>query len=180
MTDSGELPTLGDGTAVLLEMPVAVIPPALMETIFALRARGLLPVLAHPERNEPLQDDPSAALAWVDAGAALQVDGDSLLGVWGKRTQRCGERLLDAGLFHAMASDAHSVDRRPPRLAEALEVAKKRVGDHAMALVEDGPGQILAGKLDGKRLYEAADPDTASLRKSVRKRSFLGRLLRRG
>ena len=118
---SDELPRLGPGSSVLLEMPVAVVPAAMDEIIFALRSRGLIPVLAHPERNEVLQQRPTLARAWIKSGAALQLDGDSLLGVWGRHTQRCGERILQDGLFHAMASDAHSVDRRPPRLAEALD-----------------------------------------------------------
>ena len=165
-----ELPLLGGGTAVLLEMPVAVIPPAIQETIFALRSRGLIPVIAHPERNELLQDRPDLARAWIDAGALLQLDGDSLLGVWGRHTQRCAEHLLRSGLFHAMASDAHSVDSRPPRLRASLQRAVELVGEGARALVTDGPAMILAGRSIRTPLYEIAAQPAADTREVRRPR----------
>ena len=148
-----DLPLLAGAGSVLLEMPVAVIPAALQETIFRLRARGIIPVLAHPERNEELQRDPSLVLPWIDGGAALQLDGDSLLGVWGRHTQRCAYTLLERGLFHAMASDAHNTERRPPRLAEALAVATTAIGPEASKLVEEGPQEILQGRCPPTPLY---------------------------
>jgi protein-tyrosine phosphatase len=152
--DTHELPSLGGGPGVLLEMPVAVIPPAISETIFALHARGLVPLIAHPERNELLQDNPMLVRPWLEVGARLQLDGDSLLGVWGKHTQHCAERLLLAGFFHAMASDAHSVDKRPPRMTAALERARALVGNGAMALVRQGPELLLGGRHLPTPLYE--------------------------
>jgi protein-tyrosine phosphatase len=150
---TSELPALGGGPAVLLEMPVAVIPPAISQTIFVLRSRGLTPVFAHPERNELIQDEPALVREWIDAGALLQLDGDSLLGVWGRRTKTCAEQLLKRGLFHAMASDAHSTDKRPPRLTEALRRAVALVGEGAQALVTVGPERILAAGVVALPLY---------------------------
>ena len=175
-----DLPTLGGGPAVLLEMPVAVIPPVIMETIFGLRARGLTPVIAHPERNELLQDNPALVAPWIKAGALLQLDGDSLLGVWGGHTKRCGEELLRRGLFHAMATDAHSTDKRPPRMKAALERAFELVGSGASALVTTGPELLLAGKTVPTPLYEV-DAQPAERGDTPRRRSggFFNRLLGR-
>jgi protein-tyrosine phosphatase len=176
-----DLPALGDGKAVLFEMPVAVVPHSMAEIIFSARARGFVPVLAHPERNELLQDDPAMAAAWVEAGAALQLDGDSLLGVWGRRTKRCGEELLIRGLLHAMASDAHSRDKRPPRLGRALERARELVGDDAVKLVVDGPELILAGQPPPTPLYRVTvdHPPSSDVGAVGRSRGFLGRVLGR-
>jgi protein-tyrosine phosphatase len=156
MVDSDELPLLGGGKAVLLEMPVAVIPHAMLEIIFAARSRGLVPVLAHPERNELVQERPDRVLEWTEAGAALQIDGDSLLDVWGKRSKRCAEILMKRGLCHAMASDAHSCEKRPPRMTRALAAAVELVGDQAHKLVADGPRAILAGTVPATPFYPAA------------------------
>jgi protein-tyrosine phosphatase len=131
-------------------------------------------VLAHPERNEVLQQRPSLARAWVQSGAALQLDGDSLLGVWGRHTKHCAERILRDGLFHAMASDAHSTDRRPPRLAEALERARQLVGDGAEKLVTDGPEALLDGRMPETPLYEV-EAGSGSSRRS----GLISRLLNR-
>jgi tyrosine-protein phosphatase YwqE len=45
-----------------------------------------------------------------------------------------------------MASDAHSVERRPPRLNEALERVRALVDGEALRLVNEGPRALLAGK----------------------------------
>ncbi len=153
--NSAELPLLGGGKAVLLEMPVAVIPHAMAEIIFAACSRGLVPVLAHPERNELVQDRPDLVLEWIDSGAALQIDGDSLLDVWGKRSRRCAETLITRGLCHAMASDAHSCEKRPPRMTQALERARDLIGENARKLVIDGPEMILAGTVPATPFYPA-------------------------
>ncbi len=154
------LPLLGGGSAVLIEMPVAVIPSALDDILFAVRSRGLLPVLAHPERNQLLQANPALAAKWVDAGAALQVDGDSLLGVWGRGSDRCARTLLRKGMVHALSSDAHNVDSRPPRLSEALEAACSLIGEEAVKLVTKGPAAIMSGRLPDTPLYRV-DPQEA-------------------
>ena len=153
---SPDLPCLALNNAVLLEMPMAVLPHAMGGILFGARSQSLVPVLAHPERNELLQDDLGLARAWLEAGALLQIDGDSLLGVWGKRAERCAFELLERGIVHAMASDAHSCDRRPPRLAEALDVAINAIGPGATALVTTGPDAILAGRALPTPLYAVA------------------------
>jgi protein-tyrosine phosphatase len=167
-----ELPRIGDGGAVLIEMPVAVVPPRIAQTLFQVRARGLIPILAHPERNEELQRRPHLAREWVRAGAALQLDAESLLGVWGRHARACAESVLRAGYYHARASDAHSVERRPPRLNEALERVRTLVEGDAMWLVDEGPRALLAGRcidLGLQGIGERADgaPERSLLRRIV-------------
>jgi protein-tyrosine phosphatase len=140
-----ELPRMGNAGAVLIEMPVAVVPPRIADTLFQIRAHGLIPVLAHPERNEELQRRPELAREWVGAGAALQLDAESMLGLWGRHARACAETVLRGGYYQAMASDAHSVDRRPPRLNEALERARVLVDGDVSRLVNEGPRALLAG-----------------------------------
>jgi len=182
-TASRQLPTLGGGSAVLLEMPVAIVPPAILETIFNLRSRRLVPVIAHPERNELLQDQPGMAVRWVEAGALLQIDGDSLLGAWGRRAKRCAETLLLGGLVHAMATDAHSVEKRPPRMRKAVEHATTLVGTEALKLVTEGPRLILAGETPATPLYaiatEAVSRRTNGRRAAHRRNGLLARLFSR-
>lgn len=179
-TRSDELPTLGGfGKAVLLEMPVAVIPHAMADIIFGANSQGILPVLAHPERNEHVQNDVNLTKEWLDAGAALQIDGDSLLGVWGRASKRCAEAMLQRGLCHALASDAHSVDKRPPRLAESIEKAVELVGEDARKLATVGPAELLSGQvprglLTTPHAHGARDPSARQLRRQGK--GWFGRL----
>ena len=178
---SPELPTLAGGKAVLLEMPMAVLPQAMDQILFSVTSQGLIPVLAHPERNEPLQDNPRLAADWLRAGAVLQLDGDSLLGVWGRGAERLAIKLLERGLSQAMSSDAHSVKRRPPRLAEARQRAAELVGEQAATLLtNNGPEELLASRVLAVPVYTAnAEHDSGASTVSGKASGWLGRLFGR-
>jgi len=52
--------------------------------------------------------------------------------------------MLDEGLVHIVATDAHDSSRRPPRLSAAFELLTARVGENeAKELVLTRPGGIL-------------------------------------
>jgi protein-tyrosine phosphatase len=98
--------TLGKSTALLVEFPRAGIPDGASEELARLRASGVVPVVAHPERY---CDCTIAQVAeWRSAGAAIQLIASALLG--GSRAQ-FAEQLLAEGLVDLLASDTH-VDAR--------------------------------------------------------------------
>lgn len=152
-TDAPDIPTL-NGHGVLLEMPVSVIPHSMAQILFGVSARGFLPILAHPERNHLVQDQPDLVLEWVAAGAALQLDAESLLGIWGRGAERCAIRLMELGVASALASDAHSTTRRPPRMADGIARAVSLIGERGNLLGTEGPASLLRGEIpehaDGK------------------------------
>lgn len=94
---------------------------------------GWRPILAHPEeitwlRLEDLED-------LVARGAALQVTGTSLLGGYGRSIQERARSLLDRGLVHFVASDAHDLTHRPPGLATAAREIDRRWGTEVAELL---------------------------------------------
>lgn len=167
--DGSDIPTLC-GTAALLEMPVAVIPHAMERILFAVRSRSLLPVLAHPERNHLVQENPEVVASWVELGAILQLDAESLLGLWGKSAQRCAEQLLMKGIVGVVASDSHSCRKRPPRMSAAAARTRALLGDFASHMFTATPAAILSGQFRDLPNLER-DP--------ARSRSFFGRLWKR-
>ena len=75
----------------------------------------------------------------------MQVTAGSLTGRFGKAARYWGERLLDEGLVYILATDAHSVERRPPILSEGFQVAERYLGtEEAVRLVKTRPQGILA------------------------------------
>jgi protein-tyrosine phosphatase len=133
---------LGGGPWVLLEAPltrgVALAPVAL-----ALLERGHRVLIAHPERSPLLQRDPDALRELVRAGAATQITAASFAGRFGRTVRDRADELLEAGLVHSVASDAHDALRRPPGIAEPL--ADAGLGDLVELLAHDVPAAILAG-----------------------------------
>jgi protein-tyrosine phosphatase len=134
----------GQGRHLLLEFPYGGWPLALEQTIFELRVAGLTPVLAHPERNKEVQGRPERLEQLVRAGALVQVTATSVDGRLGRSSRTAAMRLLDLGLVHILASDAHPPDLRPIGFAAAVDA----LGDPGLAryLTEDAPAAIAAGE----------------------------------
>jgi protein-tyrosine phosphatase len=118
-------------------------PPQLAHRFFDLGRAGLRPVLAHPERYEPVWKDDTCLDPLLDAGASLLLDVCALVGKYGKASQRAAEKLLDEEAYEAACSDAH----RPADadvVAEAIDALERRVGrPEAERLLRDGPRGIL-------------------------------------
>jgi protein-tyrosine phosphatase len=134
------------GRYVLLDFAMQAPPPNVPGVIDALKRRGRIAVIAHPERNEDLQADPSPVAEWIERGALIQVNAPSLLGRLGREPREAGEALLAAGAVHVLASDAHS-RRRPFCLGEAREYVAGRVGRViADKLCRENPWKILRGE----------------------------------
>ncbi len=136
--------TLGaSGRYLLVEFPYGGWPLNLDQHIFELLASSLTPILAHPERSREVQADPERLARPVSAGALVQVTAASLDGRLGRSTKAAAERLLELGLVHLLASDAHTPDVRTVGLAHACR--EVRNDGLARWLVEDVPAAVLAG-----------------------------------
>lgn len=140
----GRIPTLNDTRYLLFEPPHHVAPPRLEETVFNLLVAGIVPVLTHPERLSWIDTHYEIFERLVDGGALMQITAGSLTGRFGTRPKYWAERMLDEGLVHILATDAHHIDKRPPLLAEGRDAAASRVGDEeATHLVLTRPRAIL-------------------------------------
>lgn len=109
---------------------------------------GLRIILTHPERNALLRQRLDVIEEWVGSGRLMQITAGSLLGHFGRAARDFSVRLLDAGLAHIVASDAHDPRVRQPRLDEAFrwlarhyseEFATRLTAVHPKAVVEGLP-----------------------------------------
>lgn len=125
---SGLLP-LAESRYLLLELDHGGLGPDPLELVFELKLADWRPILAHPELLPSLGGDLEAVAALVDAGALLQVTAGSLTGKFGRTAQETTHRLLDSGLVHFVASDAHGVRWRRPGLARARALIGERWGE---------------------------------------------------
>jgi protein-tyrosine phosphatase len=132
------------GRYVLLEFPYSGWPAGLEETVYGLGLRGLLPVLAHPERNREVQTKPDRLGEAVRLGALVQVTAASVDGRIGRSSQAAADKLFELGLAHVLASDAHTPEIREAGLASAAEALR----DDGLArfLTVEAPGAIVAGE----------------------------------
>jgi protein-tyrosine phosphatase len=131
----------------LVEVPDYGLPPGLTETFYDLQLAGLTPILTHPERNPTLQREPSRLKDWLRSGVLIQVTADSLTGHKGKVAERMAHSLLADRWVHFLATDAHNLTTRPPRIRQAHDlVASKYGASYAHALCVTNPLAAFLGK----------------------------------
>lgn len=136
------------GHAVLVELPVRSFPARLADRFSDLSRRGLTPVLAHPERYEPVWKDATVLEPLIDAGAVLLLDVAALVGKYGRAPRKAAEVLLDEGYYYAACSDAHRAGD-VEEVLEGIESLFKRAGaEEARFLLREGPTQILEGRVE--------------------------------
>jgi protein-tyrosine phosphatase len=129
---------------VLVEFPYSGWPRSLDLALSLLHGRGLRMVLAHPERNPEVQDQPRRLAEAVEAGALVQVTSGSVSGRLGSAARLTALRLLELELVHLLASDSHGGHIREGGLADAAAA----LDDDALArrLTVDVPAAIAAGR----------------------------------
>jgi len=159
---SGKLLSLADSRYVLVEPPHHVAPPRLEELFFSLITANYVPILTHPERLTWINSAYASMERLYTAGAWFQVTAGSLSGDFGRNARYWAERLLDEGKVHLLATDAHDLESRPPRLSRGRELAARRVGDkEAENLVVTRPRGVLSD-VPPSELPQPAPPSAAA------------------
>jgi protein-tyrosine phosphatase len=141
--------TLGGGAYVLLECPLWPGASRIEPLVEDLHERGLKVLLAHPERSPLYHRDLGALAGLVEQGALAQLTAGSLAGDFGRTPQRASFEMIDYGLAHVLASDAHDPVNRPPDLKIALPALRECRPD-ADALFEWMTGAVPAAVLAGE------------------------------
>ena len=124
----GRIITLADSRYLLLEPPHHVMPPQLDDCIFKLQSAGYVAILTHPERLSWIEAQYPVIRRMVHKGVWMQLTAGSLTGRFGRGPRYWAERMLDEGLCHVVATDAHNVSTRPLHLASARAMVEQRLG----------------------------------------------------
>lgn len=141
-----QIPYLGESDGyrnMLLELPDSQIPLGSLNLVRHLLGQGVKPVIVHPERNKAIMEKPERAAQFVDAGCVLQITAASVVGQFGPKVLATTEFLLAEGWVSALASDAHNLAGRPPRMSEARAALAQQYGSaFAEGLCVSGPAHL--------------------------------------
>jgi len=134
---------LGGGEWLLVEPPFTPVLVALEPILLDLQRRGHRILLAHPERCPAFHRDPRMLESLVREGILTSITAGSLVGRFGGTARRFALKLVDEGMAHNVASDAHDVAGRAPGCSSELEQAG--LAPLAEWLTEAVPAAILNG-----------------------------------
>jgi len=158
------------GRFFLAELPNGAVPARWDHYLLSQIARGFTPVLTHPERNGWFLSHRDALYPFVQGGGLVQITAMSLLGEVGEVVRSYTRYLLEQGLAHVIATDAHSAEQRKPLLSGAVAEAARIIGrEAALRMVADTPRAIIEGRRPDVELPEHV---------VVPRRTWIERLLR--
>ena len=142
-----QLPTIGNTNYVLTEFYFDESFAYMDGILSDIADYGYRPVVAHPERYDAIQRDPMLLERWARMGFVLQLNKGSILGSFGEWVEEAAHEILELGLVHLFASDAHSCYERTPHMGELQQWVEEFCDpDCARILLEENPRRLLLGQ----------------------------------
>jgi protein-tyrosine phosphatase len=112
--------TINNSKYLLIELPMNGIPKYMEDLIYSIRLRGYIPIIAHPERNLEIIDNPNILYRFIELGALAQLTTWSI--------QETAELLLEHNMYSLIATDAHSATKRRPKLEKGINLVQQIIG----------------------------------------------------
>lgn len=102
---------LANSKYMLIEFPMSTDVDYVEYTIYEMRIKGIIPIIAHPERCECFKKHIDRVSKAIEEGALIQCNTGSILGKYGNTAKKIVKKLLKERLVHFMATDTHNTKR---------------------------------------------------------------------
>lgn len=145
--EAGQALTLNESRYILIEFPSSGIPSYARQVFAELISDGYIPIIAHPEKNKAIIQNPSLLFELISNGAISQVTCASLIGKYGKDVQCFAIALLENGLAHLVASDAHHLEKRPFYWKQCERMLEKTLEEWLIDEIYENNEAVLLNKL---------------------------------
>ncbi|HSR04398.1 MAG TPA: CpsB/CapC family capsule biosynthesis tyrosine phosphatase [Proteiniclasticum sp.] len=144
--------------------------PLYSESIFyKMKKHGYQVIMAHPERNKALMEDPEKIYHLHDLGVLFQLNAGSLFGQFGKKTENFAKELIMKNLIHAIGSYGHRDVRRDMRIRHAYEAVKEMNETLYESIMQNGPKLIHGEKVEVLPYKPWTEPLKVKKRKKKKK-----------
>ena len=142
LVNNEKVSNLGDSEYILFELPLFQKLPNAIDILRNLPYSKM--ILAHPERYEYVQKNPSYLDDFIEMGILLQGNYESILGKYGRGAQKTIKKLLKQGKIDLLSTDAHKPLSTYSRMAEIEKKLRKVIKeDYYKYLTEETPRDIL-------------------------------------
>lgn len=122
--------TLANSRYMLIEFPMQSNVGYCLNTIYEMKVRNIIPIIAHPERCECFKKDITLVEKAIEEGALIQVNLGSFFGDYGLKSKRIAKVLLKRNQIHFIATDNHHIiNNKYTVLEERLCKLSWRIGE---------------------------------------------------
>jgi len=110
----------------LIEFSSTIFPQNYKVEIYKIQNKGVVPIIAHPERYRFVKNNLNEINDWLTKDYILQLDAGSVLGFFGKITQKISYEIIENYGIHLIGSDAHNNKKRNFCLLDAYNHLEKK------------------------------------------------------
>lgn len=140
------LPLDKKGKYYLVEFSWRDFPTFAKKYLKTMLEEGMIPVIAHPERQRAFLDDPELLPSLIKMGCIAQVTATSVIGGYSREIEQAAHQMMRDNLIHTIASDAHNTSDRPFNLTPALERLETDYGANYRDYLVDNARRIFESK----------------------------------
>lgn len=152
LVEKNIIPTLNSSKYILIEVPMNTKIIYLDDAIGKLLEKGLIPILAHPERYSYMQTELDMYEHLIKKGVLFQSNFGSVIGQYGIKAEKVVRKLLKNDMISFLASDAHRSNSIYTQMDKVLKELGKIISDDKIEqLTTINPEHILKGEnIDNK------------------------------
>ena len=127
-----------NGKYYLVEFSWQTFPSFAKDYLQQMLEADIIPVIAHPERQQPFIENPNILRDLINMGCISQITATSIVGGYTEEIRQTAYQMMRENLIHVIASDAHDTVVRPYNLNQALKILKLEFGtEYADYLIQN-------------------------------------------
>ncbi|WP_294130881.1 tyrosine-protein phosphatase [uncultured Clostridium sp.] len=135
--------TINNTKYMLIEFPMLDFNiDEIIDTIYELQIRGIVPIIAHPERYKLFIKKPSMINVLINEGMLFQMNAGSITGKFGRDVKKTATKYLEHNIYSFIGSDAHRDRGRDTDISEALNILelpqKKEFINNGKVMLQNG------------------------------------------
>ncbi|MDO5517456.1 MAG: capsular biosynthesis protein [Clostridium sp.] len=135
----GNIGTLNHSRYMLIEFDMRNYDENIFDYLYELQVKGIVPIIAHPERYRWLIKNPELINKFITEGYLFQLNSGSIKGLFGADVKKTAQMFLKNNIYSFIGSDAHNTARRNTDMTEALHI----IGDVNIKVFEANSRKII-------------------------------------
>lgn len=122
----GDIGTIENSRYMLIELSLKeFMVDEVINDIYELQLKGIVPIIAHPERYKTFIQSPELINKFIEEGFLFQVNVGSITGDFGREVKKTAEIFVKHKIYSTIGSDAHRMDNRTTDMREGVKVIEK-------------------------------------------------------
>ncbi|MGL5414446.1 MAG: tyrosine-protein phosphatase [Clostridium sp.] len=152
--ESGNIGTINQSRYILIELSSRRFDEQFLDMAYELKLKGIIPIIAHPERYLYIQRDIDYINKLISEGCLFQLDAGSLIGEYGKEIEHTSMKILKNNIYNFIGSDSHNSTSRKNCIRKCLEKVESINKQFIQNVQEDSKNLLLDKEIvfRGKRI----------------------------